>query len=75
MGGLVVYHHNPAPNYVWEMLYVDTGELFMHFDVRISKWISRPKVVLLNAHSAFERLHSYLGPMTGRVIEEAFDVI
>ena len=34
MGGLVVDPHDPAPNYVWEMLYADTGELFLHFDVR-----------------------------------------
>ena len=35
MGGLVVYRGKPAPKYVWEMLLVDTGELFLHFDVRI----------------------------------------
>ncbi|CAM9904786.1 unnamed protein product [Ascophyllum nodosum] len=31
MGGLTERHGVPAPKYEWEMLYADTGELFMHF--------------------------------------------
>ena len=34
MGGLKAVFGIPAPKYEWEMLYADTGELFMHFDVR-----------------------------------------
>lgn len=33
MGGLKVFPNKPDPSYVWEMLYADTGELFLHFDV------------------------------------------
>ncbi|CAM9551062.1 unnamed protein product [Ascophyllum nodosum] len=32
MGGLKAVFGIPAPKYEWEMLYADTGELFMHFD-------------------------------------------
>ena len=34
MGGLTERHGVPAPKYEWEMLYADTGELFMHFTVK-----------------------------------------
>ncbi|CAM9551407.1 unnamed protein product, partial [Ascophyllum nodosum] len=32
MGGLRVVSGVPAPRYEWEMLYADTGKLFMHFN-------------------------------------------
>lgn len=56
MGGLVVYPHRPAPSYVWEMLHVDTGELFLHFDVRIPERILRPNPFLVFVYYAVDRL-------------------
>ena len=34
MGGLKAVFGIPAPKYEWQMLYADTGKLFMHFNVR-----------------------------------------
>lgn len=33
MGGLEVIPNTPDPSYRWEMIYMDTGGLFLHFDV------------------------------------------
>lgn len=33
MGGLKVIPRLPDPSYIWEMLHVDTGKVFLHFDV------------------------------------------
>ncbi|CAM9420134.1 unnamed protein product [Ascophyllum nodosum] len=32
MGGLEVIPNKPDPSYQWEMLYADTGKLYMHFN-------------------------------------------
>ncbi|CAM9779816.1 unnamed protein product [Ascophyllum nodosum] len=40
MGGLRVHPNRPAPSYIWEMLYADTGTLFLHFDGKIKHKIA-----------------------------------
>ena len=34
MGGLVVIPKKPDPSYIWELINVETNELYLHFNVR-----------------------------------------